>query len=221
MSRKLMVVMVAIFLVALMAAPSFAGGKMGFGGKAGLNLAKFWGTDAGGAGSRTGFALGGYIDLPFSPNIAFHPEVMYWQGGTSANLGSIDGTFKMDYVQIPVLLLFRVPSEGSQVVPMFYIGPSFGVKMGAKVKVAAGGQSGEVDIENAKSLDVAIAFGGGAEVAMGANRLTFDVRYTLGVTKAFEEAMVQEDDKLYVTWDDGSAPSIMNGTISILVGFGL
>lgn len=204
-----------------MAAPSFAGGKIGFGGKAGLNLAKFWGTDAGGAGNRTGFAIGGYIDLPFSPNIAFHPEVMYWQGGTSADFGSVDGTFKMDYVQIPVLFMFRVPSEGSEVVPMFYIGPSFGVKMGAKVKASAGGQSGEMDIENAKSLDVAIAFGGGAEVTMGANKLTLDLRYTLGVTKAFEEEIDQDVDKLYLTLPDGSAPSIMNGTISILIGFGI
>lgn len=221
MSRKVLVMMVALALVAFMVTPSFAGGKMGFGGKAGLNFAKVHGDDSEGAKNRTGFTLGMYADMPLSPSFSFHPEVLYWQSGAKAEESGFTATIKLDYIQVPVLMYFRVPAKGeSKMTPMFYAGPSFGIKASAKVKGEVDGASAEASIDNAKSMDVGVCFGGGGEIAMGSNKLTIDVRYTLGLTQLFDD-VTDPGDNDFVIDDEGTAPKVKNGVISILVGFGI
>ena len=84
--------------------------------------------------------------------------MLYWQCGAKAEEAGFTATIKLDYIQVPVLMYFRIPSEGeSKMTPMFYIGPSFGVKGSAKAKGDLGGASAEATIDNAKSMDMGIA----------------------------------------------------------------
>ena len=222
MKRLMIVSMLALTLLVMTTVASQAAGNVGFGGKGGVNFSTFNGDDSEGAETRVGFAFGAYLDFPLSPSISFHPEALYFMKGAEATEGGLTLTFKLDYIEVPLLLVFRIPNETSKITPMFYAGPSFGLNLSSKVKGEAGGNSAEADIDNAKSLDIGIAFGGGAEIGVGdsGNKLHFDLRYTLGLTEAFDDVTPPPGDN-DVANDDGSAPALKNGTISIMLGFGI
>jgi hypothetical protein len=56
--------------------------------------------------TRTGFAVGLSLGLPFGQIASLRPEVLYVQkGGTLAN----DGTFKLDELNVPLFLQLSVP----------------------------------------------------------------------------------------------------------------
>ena len=99
----------------------------------------------------------------------------------------MDGTIKMDYINVPVLLNVYV-TKGLAV----KAGIQPGVKVNSKVKVSASGASAEVDLEKAfqaggvdasvKSVDFAIPVGLSYEY----RNCQFDARYNFSVTKSIE-----------------------------------
>jgi hypothetical protein len=207
-------------IVLPLAAPTFAAGKIGFGGKAGLAISKITGDDADGLDSRTGFALGGYLEFPIAPTVAFRPEAMYIQKGAKEDLSGVDMTFKLDYIEVPLLLVVKIPTETGSVTPEFFAGPAIGMNVTAKVTGEYEGESESIDIDNAKSMDLGVTVGGGAAFKVGeANKLTIDVRYTLGLTKLFDD--VDDPGEGDLVNDDGSTPDVKNGSIVVLVGFGI
>lgn len=218
--KRVMFFLVAAAIVVALAAPTFAAGKIGFGGKAGISISKITGDDADGLDSRTGFAIGGYLEFPVSPSVAFRPEAMYIQKGAKEDLLGVDMTFELDYIEVPLLLVVKIPTETGGVTPEFFAGPAIGMNMTAKVSGEYQGDSESIDIDNAKSMDLGVTFGGGAAFKVGAaNKLTIDVRYTLGLTKLFDD--VDEPGEGDLVNDDGSAPDVKNGSIVVLVGFGI
>jgi len=115
-------------------------------------------------------------------------------------------TTKVNYLEIPVLAKLSIPTKGT-VKPSLFVGPSLAIKLSSKAKWEYAGESEEEDIEELKSTDFGLVFGGGVDFALGQGKLTIDARYTLGLTKVGEPEEGEEE------------VDMKNGAISIMVGY--
>ncbi len=179
---------VAVLAVALMAGVAAAQetGLVGKGLKLGLSMYTFGGSDNEMEGvspdSRMGLGAGGFLTFALGPNLALQPELLYVQKGAKYEEGGVTATLKFDYLDIPVLLKYRFPTEGS-IRPNLFAGPVGSIKMSADLKVEAGGEDASTDVsDEVKGFDFGVAFGGGLDFALSSSTLTFDVRYTLAMT---------------------------------------
>lgn len=91
-----------------------------FGVKAGLNYATFNNTNN--AEYKAGLGAGIYarINIP-ATLMAIQPEALYVQYGS--NFEDSDGSFSVDYVQIPVLAKFGFEHRASRFVPKYFLVP--------------------------------------------------------------------------------------------------
>ena len=146
---------------------------------------------------------------------------------TDEGYGSLTMKMKQDYIEVPVLIKYNIPTQGS-ISPNLFVGPYAAINVGSKLEwedVPAeleGEDVPEGDIENAASIDFGLTFGGGLGFAVGPKgKLTLDVRYTLGMTNIFDD--VDEGDyevnKVYMTDDDDKGLDFKNQDIRIMVGF--
>src|SRR5215510_2064242 len=104
-----------------------------FGVTGGMNIAKLTGADGGIVENRTGFVLGGLMVIPIARNVAFQPEILFATKGADAgdSLSSLgfSGGMKLQYVEVPAVLRFDVPTSG-KIKPFAYAGPAFSLKTG-------------------------------------------------------------------------------------------
>ncbi|MGI8952480.1 MAG: porin family protein [Chitinophagaceae bacterium] len=112
-----------------------------FGIHAGANFAnvkeKVQGSSSTTENSLTRLNAGVFVELPIVPSFAIQPEVNY--SGMGAKVKNVDGAgtdinFLEDYISIPVLLKFKVPTSGFGI----YIAPQYSFLMSAKSKVSGG-----------------------------------------------------------------------------------
>jgi hypothetical protein len=146
---------------------------------------------------RTGFVAGLSYKAGFIPILGIQIEALYTQKGAvyefalPASMGGVDvkGTFKLDYIDIPVLIKFS-PLPLPVVSPYLEAGVSYGILLGAKFKAEAGGQSAEEDIKDGLvKSDLSILIGAGAEISI----IDINVRFVLGQTKLMKDS----DAKFY------------------------
>jgi hypothetical protein len=172
------------FLLTLFIPPLNA--QMQIGPKAGLNIANLVGDDVEefhlGEDSKTGFTGGIFFMYQFSNLFAIQPEVYYTMKGSTREIDNVQLTFSVDYIEVPVLLKLIIPVEGSNIRPSIFAGPSVGFNTTAKFKIEADGESEEEDVEDVKSTEFGLVFGGGVGFMIGKNELGFDIRYILGLT---------------------------------------
>jgi hypothetical protein len=180
----------------LAVAPATAQTEVHFGPMAGASFADFHGADAGNTSTRAGFVIGGFVRFGVSGPLQIEPQLLYVQKGSEADVGGgISGTFKVDYVQIPVLIKAAFPvANNTRIVPSLFAGPALAFKVGCKIKATNGTTTVEekcsdVDV-SIKSTDFSFIFGGGADVG----RIAFQLRYDLGLTK-IEDASTPSDVK--------------------------
>jgi hypothetical protein len=142
-----------------------------FGIKAGANFSTFSGSDAGGASSLIGFNGGVLVKIHLIGGWGIQPEALYsGQGAKYSSPGNGTGTFNNAYINIPVLLTYKLPFGLS-----FQVGPQFGILMSAKA--SSGGVSVD-EKSNYKSSDVSLDMGA---AFMTPFKLGFDARYNLGL----------------------------------------
>lgn len=176
---------------------------------AGVNFAKFGGGDVSGVDTRTGFHAGVFATFPLGRYFAVVPAVAYSQEGTSVDLGSgVTGTFKLDYLEVPVLLKLGAPLAGrGNLRPWVEAGPDVGFKVSCKVRAESGSQSAEVDCNDPalgadiKGVQFSALFGAGLDVG----RLTFGLRYQLGLSKID---------------DSGAEADVKNRVFALFAGYG-
>ena len=202
--KKLFTLMFILF-----AFVSFTQAQMQIGPKAGLNIANVGGDDAGSPDSKMGFAGGFFFMYQFSNMFAIQPEAYYTMKGAKEKESfegvTVEATLSLDYIEVPLLLKLIIPIQGSSVHPAIFAGPAVGFKTTAKAKLEAGGESIEEDLEDIKSTDFGLVFGGGVGFPVGNNELGLDVRYILGLS----------------TWDDSADPAdLKNNVINFNVYFG-
>lgn len=193
-------------LILVFAVSAMAGDGTGFGLKGGLNMANMTGDDVGDDNKALlGFAFGGFFTYSFSPSIAIQPEVLYSMKGVKYEEGNETLKYKLNYLEVPVLLKFSIATDGNMV-PFLFAGPAFGFLMSAKAEFDDGTNTEETDIkDDLKSMDIGITFGAGFGMAMGEGQLTLDARYTLGMTEINDDP----DDPI----------DLKNTNISIMLGF--
>jgi hypothetical protein len=197
----------------LMAATAHSGEaqakKFEFGLEAGLNFATWTGDDVGsGASRRTGFFGGGVVTLNLSPSFALQSGVIYSQEGTGVDAGGgISGSFKVDYIRLPLYLRAGTKLQGTTpITPYLYAGPAVSFKVRCKIEASSGGQSAEADCDDpsvgaeVKSTDFAVHFGAG----VGIGRFSIGGRYQLGLTSID---------------DSGADADVKNSVLAVSAGF--
>lgn len=108
-------------------------------------------------------------------------------------IGEITSTWKLDYVNVPVLLRLAVPI-GPRVRPFVSAGPDFGFNVASEVKTELNGAGSLPNQDfDAKSPDVGIAGGLGLEFGVGSGWVFLDAQYTLGLSGAFGTASPFQD----------------------------
>ena len=108
--------------------------------------------------------------------------------GAKGKIGNVDGTVKLDYINVPILA-------------NVYVAKGFAVKLGVqpgflinnKVKVSQNGVNAEVDLEKSlkaagidakpNKVDISIPVG----VSYEFSNINIDARYNWGVTKIIDE----------------------------------
>jgi hypothetical protein len=202
--RSLVVTACCIALLPLGAAAQSVGGGI----KGGLTLGDVPNSldnfDEPGASTslRVGFAAGGFLAIRFGGGFSIQPEVLFTQKGVKLDVSesglSGDVTYKADYLDVPVLARLTF---GKGVRGYVFAGPSFDIKLNAKMKVGIMGQSEEEDIsDQVEDFEFAVAFGGGIELGP----LLLEARWSEGLSN------------LNTAKDE---PELKSRTILFLVGF--
>jgi len=176
-----------------------AGAQVKFGVIGGVNLANLNGNDVDGTkidfSGRTGFGVGGVLDVGLSENIALRFAPMYLQKGaeftdTDPDLGTATFAVKAGYLEVPVLL--KIALGTSSIQPYLMAGPTIGFNLSSNLKFSATGINAEIDAkEITKSTDFDFAFGAGVSFPAGANSIFVEGRYALGLTDIAREGTLE------------------------------
>ena len=143
----------------------------------GLNLATLTGLDDNKV--RVGLAAGAEAEFGVAENFGITAGVLYSMQGTKWSEGDETLTWKMDYINIPILANYYV-TKGLAI--KAGLQPAF--KASAKAKASAGSNSISGDLEDVKGFALSIPFG----VSYEYSSFVLDARYNLGVTKAFKDS---------------------------------
>ena len=198
--KKLLLILLAVCII--LPASGFA--QMSFGFLAGINLANFGGDDKDfGIGidpkMKLGLAGGALVQVPLSDNMAFRVEALYSQKGAKYEAGGNTAKVNMDYIEVPLLVMFQIPTTGS-VLPFLLGGGYLGYLMSAKI--TNGGPDVNVK-DDCNSLDYGIMVGAGALIN---NMIEICARYSMGLG-----TVVKNPDNI----------DVKNSVIQILAGFHL
>jgi opacity protein-like surface antigen len=200
MNRRYLAALSLCMLAVVTAAPTHAQGmtapKPTFGVLAGLDLATLGGSDFSGVGSRTGLTLGGYVTFHLDRRFGLEPELLFTQRGASEESDGDRVTIKMDYIDVPVLVRWDVPTTG-QLRPFFLAGPTLSFQVSCNGEESQGGASVSAscdDINQAnpgslskKSVDIGATLGGGVTFPAGRKtNLSLGIRYTHGLLATFD-----------------------------------
>lgn len=232
MKRLTVILFISVVMVTLISASASAQGITGKGVKIGLNGAKLAG-DFGDVLNdglvslgftnvsvdekrRIGFSAGAFFTYSINEMFAVQPEILFTMKGskydTEATLSGITvkttATEKLNYLEIPVLAKVVIPVEG-KFSPNLFAGPYFAIKLSAKVKAEATVSGitveAEADDDDVRSFDYGMVFGGGVDYSLATGKVTFDVRYSLGLRDIYDTS--------------GTDFSVKNSVISAMIGY--
>jgi hypothetical protein len=197
----LMLLVAATMLFA--ASPLFAEGMM-FGIKGGLNIANLTGDDVEGVSSKMGLVGGVSLSYNMTEIFAIQPELLYTMKGAKSDEDEGEVTWKINYIEIPVLFKVNLPTEGN-IDPSLYAGPGFGILLSSKVSNGT-----EVDLkDDTAGLDIGIIAGAGLAYQMEGGALTLEFRYEVGMISIAKNEIEETGDK----------PDVKNSVISLMVGY--
>jgi hypothetical protein len=163
-----------------------------FGITGGLNLSTFAGEGLGSTATRHGIVGGLMLVSPFAANFSTQLEALYSMKGMKSLSSSPQtyATFKLDYIEIPVMLRADVPLSTS-VKPFAFTGPSFDIKVScggdglvngkATTATCAQIESGFSNGNKFQTLDVGWVVGGGLGFDIHERRVSLGVRYEVGL----------------------------------------
>lgn len=177
---------VLLIVLAVVSTTAIQAQEVRMGIKGGVNFATLSGDNLGDIKSRTGFHIGGLVEVPLSEQFSIQPEILYTtQGARYQEKGTelgVDYDFKttahLDYIQVPVMAKFYVV-EGFAV----EAGPevAFLASSKGKYKGTVGGVtvSEEDDLDDIAKVDFSVGLGVSYRIPVG---VFFGARYNLGVT---------------------------------------
>lgn len=154
--------------------------KKSFGVQAGLAIGNAQVEPITVSSNRTGFTLGGYVEVPMLPGFLYvQPELNYLQkGAENAHFGSLAAA-KLSYVEMP--LLAKVKLMVPSVKPFFLAGPTFAYLISGSVD----GAGASFDRSRFNNVDIGFLLGAGVSFQLGDNlnssEMTVSLRYTKGL----------------------------------------
>jgi hypothetical protein len=167
-------IMVGAFAACLAAGPAWAQGR-GAGVKAGVLLSTLTFEDTSLDLKRRAAPVGGaFVVLPLTGRFAIQPEFLYARKGASLEDGARTQDVELDYLEIPVLVRWRLPA-GTYATA----GPSIGVRLRAHSRTTFGGETDEIDLQDEiEPWDLGLSAGIGVTVW---GRVSVEARYTHGL----------------------------------------
>ena len=168
--------------------------------KGGINFANFHGADAD-SDFKNAFIFGGFLGVTLTNLITIQPELLFTGKGANEGSDSNKVKYKLNYLEIPVLLRFNV-FEAPTIKPGLYFGPAVGIKINAKRMVEVNGETSEEDLEGIRTPEIGFAVGGTIDFYLGVGAIVLDVRYTSGFNSIFEAEGIE----------------IKNGVFSLMAG---
>jgi len=182
-----------------------------FGVKGGLNLSNFSGdTDGLDLKSRTGFHVGGFVEIKLSDKLAIQPELLYSTQGAKADNFEIeledqfytsDVKFNLSYINIPVMFKYYVAEKFN-----IEAGPQIGFLTSAKTETTVQGFNGsnEQDVKDIfESIDFGLNLGAGYDFT---EHFSAGARYNLGLANIAKT-------------ESGDDSTLNNGVFSLSVGY--
>lgn len=163
---------------------------------------------------KAGFQGGGFLSYRMSPRFSLQPELLIVVKGTKQGgfLSLFD--WASNYIEVPVLVKYHLADQ-SRFKPVFYAGPSFSYLLSSEIDILFFEPFDVTD--GMHRLDLGLVLGAG----LALKRLTFDVRYTFGMTNVIDSdyfnklTEAEPDDFYYMTSD----PDVKNGFLSFMLGF--
>ena len=154
-------IMVVIFVLFLMFIGTVSAEGLGFGVKGGFNMAKFSGEDASfddmNPKSKLGVTIGGFATYPLGDKLTLRPEVLFTQKGGKYKESDEKITYKMNWLDIPILAVYQV----ADAIDVF-VGPFIDLYLGGEVVYKYDEFEGDEKIEgeDINSLGFGLIFGG-------------------------------------------------------------
>lgn len=156
------------------------------------------------------FSIGAYVIIGLSDVISLQPEVLYSRKGADVEAEASGqtrtvGSIELDYLEIPLLVNINLgfapivsPRILAGITPAFYLsGTTNGIE----------GDTRDIEDGVITDLDVGITGGAGIGFDAGDLHLTFDIRYTLGLTN--------------INDNSGDDANVKNTSLAFLFGIGL
>jgi opacity protein-like surface antigen len=174
-----------------------------FGVKGGLNIAtqSYGGEDAPSPSSLTGFHIGGLVEIKISDKFSIQPELLYSTQGSKFSMTgySTENSFKLSYINIPVMLKYFVAEKFS-----LEAGPQIGFLTSSKMEVILSGITGSKDAKEIfKTVDFGLNIGAGYDFT---KKISVNARYNFGLSNIAKN-------------EDNSDISIKNGVFLVSVGY--
>ena len=189
--RKIAISAIAISLILF----AMVSAETTLGLKAGGIVATEWG-DIENTEAKIGFTGGPYINFNLSDAIDFQTELRYSMEGTKFELGGVNYSMLLNYIEIPLLLKFKFLQEKDSR-PSFYFGPKMSILVSAET------QNGTtVDIkDNVSNFDAGVVLG---IDLINDRKLLSDFRIAIGL--------------LNIVDDDTNTDTNRNANFSVCVG---
>jgi opacity protein-like surface antigen len=192
-------------------------GDMTIGVMAGVNYAK-WSQDPEPSEVtfhyKTGVIAGGFLGFQVNDVFSVEPQVLFSQKGTkvegTGNQSALEGSVRINYIEVPVLGKFWIPVSNTQVRPFVFIGPEVEFRVSCTAEGVIIAVTGSVDCDKSpqdkvKSTDFGVTGGAGVQFKAGDQLVRLDGRYTLGLTNIN---------------DSGDSRNIKNRAFAVTVGLG-
>ncbi len=205
--KKLTLVVVLAAFVGLLAMPAPAS-AIQFGLKGGANAANLTGDDAKDINTtlknKVGFVGGVFLNFPLGSVLSIQLEGLYTMKGVTTTVTDVTTyTSKLyaNYIEIPLLLKFRIPTPG--ISPFVFAGAAVSFKLSEKL--TQDGQDVPLTESLFKNNDYGAIFGGGLNIG---GHFHMDIRYSMGLEKVISTV-------------EGETPlDIKNGVWSATIGIG-
>ncbi|UCE23801.1 MAG: PorT family protein [Candidatus Zixiibacteriota bacterium] len=212
--KQAVITTVRCLIAVSLAVNSSLAGSFEKGVKVGMSISNLRGDDVGISDYKTGFAAGGFATYLLNENLAVQLEALFvMKGGIQESSFLDSGSVSLSYLEVPLLLRVVFPIKPKKpdkpsyyatdkgLRPGFYAGPAIAYSLTDDLKVGVWPDPVSVP---AKTIDFAVAFGGGFDMEVGKGMLAFDARYTLGVKRI-----------VAMDWD----ADVRNGAATLMVGY--
>jgi|SRR5690554_128354 len=178
--------LVLLAAIAVMSVTTVEAQEVRLGAKGGVNFATFNGDNLGDIKSRTGFHIGGLVEIPVTEKFSVQPEILYSAQGAeykdSGREGGVNYSYeyknKLDYISVPVMA-------------KFYVIDGLAIEAGPQVSFLTSSKSeyegtlgdvtvsGESDLEDVSKVDFSLGAGVSYRLPVG---VFFGARYNFGLT---------------------------------------